>query len=276
MQMTNVPLEVTGHRCDELVGQLDQYFNLSLEAKTHLRAAATSGGRVNLLSSGGKCGNKPKTGIVTISWDACKENGAESLACIGESALFELMNSRNSQRFLDADEQLKNKNITILEYGLTYATVESEATVVTARILNKLQSTNYVISEWGNKQQRNYDAHSANFAEHFMNKPHSTQPGVSWIYKLKTKRHYAFEKIKNKSTVSQIKDTVLSIAKKLVDAPPNVMNVLWSTFEAWNQSISQLICSYIYSLQVPENNGRKVTWAPTTAGGTWVDLQTIC
>lgn len=265
-------LEVTGHRCGELVGQLNQYHNLSLEAKNHFLVALTTGSKVALQDSGGKCENNPKNSKVTISWDACKENGTASLAYLGESALFELVNSRNSQRFLNADKDLKNNNITILEYGLIYARLESEATVVTAKILNQLQSTNYLISEWGRKQRTEYYSHLANFAEYFMNQPHSTETGVNWKKKLKTKHMYAFDKIKNKCTVSQIKTTVLSIAKELAIAPPNVVNKLWSNFEIWCQSIPQLICSYIYALQALENNGRKVTWASTTAGGTWVDF----
>jgi len=183
-------VEISGYGNEELALDLEAYCVISPVARTHLKAAGQAGAKIEMQREGKVCHAEVK--VVKISRDACLDQatGLTSMTYLTESVLFELQNAINAERYGKLRREALGGTISVLQYGLGFATLEFESTAKIAAILKEVKAAGRPISPWGSKQLSG----NALGAQHFANGPHD--PKGPSEQQLSSKLFYAYHGIR--------------------------------------------------------------------------------
>jgi hypothetical protein len=200
-------VEISGYGHQELAQDIERYCSLSVAARDHVRAAGQAGAKVEIQQSGNIC--YAELTVVKVSRDACLDQatGLTSPGYLVESVLFELQNAINAKKYQKLKREVKNGQISILQYGLGFSQLEFESTEKVVSILTQLKAAGHPISPWGQKQFSGYALGANNFA----NQPHD--PKAANEQRLPSKLFYAYSYLQDE--VKHVKNLKLAALKKL-------------------------------------------------------------
>jgi len=155
----------------DLASRLEHYAGRSTAAGALLVKAGNEKAKVMLTKTGGKC--EAKGTEVSLSWDACVDltRGGVNVIYLTESALFELNNAANHNKFAALDTEVKAAIISVLKYGEKMCNLEYESTCAVAEIAKQMKGKGEPVSPFGNKQITEAPRGATNFE----NKPHNSK-----------------------------------------------------------------------------------------------------
>lgn len=262
-------VEISGYGNEELALDLEAYGIISPAARAHLKAAGQAGAKIEMQREGKVCQAEVK--VVKVSRDACLDQatGLTSPTYLTESVLFELQNAINADRYGRLRREVLGGTISVLQYGLGFATLEFESTAKIAAVLKEVTKAGKPVSPWGAKQISG----NALGVQHFVNGPHD--PKGPSEQQLSSKLFYGYTYLVD--TVKRVANMKLGALKKLATirkGPKTITPFEWGRLVAdWgthydDKTPAQFLVLYIDALLWL---GNEVGWSVNWEGGTMAD-----
>ncbi|MCB1925066.1 MAG: hypothetical protein KDJ27_15210 [Gammaproteobacteria bacterium] len=265
-------LTVSGAGERALAQDLRTYWDVSEAARTLFAAAQAAGVRIEMQDVGKLC---HATGtIVSVSRDACLDpvTGAVSRPYLTESVLFEMQNAVNAARYAALMQDVKNGQLSVLQYGLAMSLLEFESTATVVHILAAVRQVGLPVSPWGQRQFSGYALGAAEAA----NQPHAADSTTE--RRLPSRLFYAYDYLTNvvrhmRNMPLQALRTVATVhqeGRAMDAASVGRMHQAWSIAHA-DQRPAQFLVAYVDALLWLDN---EAGWSVDWRGGTRSEWKT--